>query len=133
MKRDPICFPASLLLASIPLSAQIIPLYGEATPQTVTIEDEVIAFVLVMLPYDFGEEVRNRLLVSVSLDEDHGSEIELGTAIDDIPYFATGRTVMLSDDNAFFVAPLAHIALRYNPESTSRQELQFLRQHDGST
>ena len=130
MIRKPICFLASLFLASIPLSAQIIPLYGEATPQTVTIEDELIAFDLVMMPYDFGEEVRHRLLVSVSLDEDHGSEIELGTAIDDIPYFATGRTVMLSGDNAFFVAPLAHIALRYDPESRSRQELQFLRQHD---
>jgi hypothetical protein len=130
MKRKPICLLASLFLVSVSLSAQIIPLYGEATPQTVTIEDERIAFDLVMLPYDFGEEVRHRLLVSVSLDEDHGSEIELGTAIDDIPYFATGRTVMLSDDNAFFLAPLAHIALRYDPESTSRQELQFLRQHD---
>lgn len=130
MKRKPICFLASLFLVSVPLSGQIIPLYDEATPEVVTIEDELIAFDLVMLPYDFGEEVRHRLIVSVALEEDHGSEIELGTAIDDIPYFATGRTVMLSDDNALFVAPLAHIALRHDPESTSRQELQFLRQLD---
>jgi hypothetical protein len=130
MRVKTACLITFLVLFSPPLFSQVIPLYDQSTPASVVIQNELIAFDLVIRPYNFDDDVRHRLLVSVSLDEDHGSEIGLGTTIDDIPYFTTGRTIMLSDDNALFVAPLAHIALRHDPQSSSRQELQFLREVD---
>ena len=124
------------LLVLLAIGAQLcsIEIFTADDDKTVSISEGPLEFDMVIQPYvwdDFPDQ--HELRVSVAESPDHGADIEIGQSINDIPYFADGRTVMVGNTASLFVARLAHIALRYDLESSSRsrRSMELLEETDG--
>lgn len=123
-----------VMLATIgvlPLSA--VELFESDEMRSVSVQEGPLLFEMLIQPFvwdDFPDQ--HELRVSVAESPDHGTEIEYGQAVNDIPYFANGRTVIMENPATLFVARLAHIAIRYDLESRSvfRRSSELLEQTD---